>query len=218
MHDGASCAVCARVDRAPGARENDPIADRAIDRACAAAGVSIASDRRYVDEGFSGSRLDRPAFDALRDAAADGPIDASYIYCPDRLARSYVHQQVVLEELAKRGVRVHFVEHPVSTKMQREPLRLRERATEKRVLFAGLPGHLRQPDAFAKLEVAFGSGDRILVSLRIGRQVVRALKIKMDLLRTGAAESVEARADEVHAHPLDGLDLDGAAAASGQPN
>src|SRR5580658_4617672 len=85
----------------------------AIERACAAAGVNVASDRRYVDEGFSGSRLDRPAFDALRDAAADGLIDVVYIYCPDRLARSYVHQQVVLEELTKRGVRVHFVEHPV---------------------------------------------------------------------------------------------------------
>jgi site-specific DNA recombinase len=90
----------------------------ALERACAAAGVSVAADRRYVDEGFSGSRLDRPAFDALRDAAADGLIDAVYIYCPDRLARSYVHQQVVLEELAKRGVRVHFVEHPVGERAE----------------------------------------------------------------------------------------------------
>jgi site-specific DNA recombinase len=90
----------------------------AIERACAAAGVSIAPDRRYIDEGFSGSRLDRPAFDALRDAAADGLIDVVYIYCPDRLARSYVHQQVVLEELAKRGVRVCFVEHPVGERAE----------------------------------------------------------------------------------------------------
>ncbi|WP_394829040.1 recombinase family protein [Pendulispora albinea] len=90
----------------------------AIERACAAGGVSIAPDRRYVDEGFSGSRLDRPAFDALRDAAADGLIDVIYIYCPDRLARSYVHQQVILEELTKRGVRVHFVEHPVGERAE----------------------------------------------------------------------------------------------------
>jgi site-specific DNA recombinase len=90
----------------------------AIERACAGAGVSIAPDRRYVDEGFSGSRLDRPAFDALRDAAADGLIDVVCIYCPDRLARSYVHQQVILEELAKRGVRVCFVEHPVGERAE----------------------------------------------------------------------------------------------------
>jgi site-specific DNA recombinase len=90
----------------------------AIDRMCATSGVTIPQDRRYVDEGFSGSRLDRPAFDALRDAAADGLIDAVYIYCPDRLARSYVHQQVVLEELTKRGVRVHFVEHPIGERAE----------------------------------------------------------------------------------------------------
>src|ERR1700683_1065183 len=77
----------------------------AIERACAAAGVSIGRERRYVDEGFSGSRLDRPALDALRDAAADGLLDTVHVYCPDRLARSYVYQQVVLEELEKRGVR-----------------------------------------------------------------------------------------------------------------
>jgi site-specific DNA recombinase len=85
----------------------------AIERASMTAGVVVAPDSRFVDEGFSGSRLDRPALDALRDAAADGLLDVVFIYCPDRLARSYVHQQVVLEELEKRGVRVHFVEHPI---------------------------------------------------------------------------------------------------------
>lgn len=85
----------------------------AIDRACAAAGLIVAPEHRYVDEGFSGSRLDRPGLDAMRDAAADGLLDTAFIYCPDRLARSYVHQQVVLEELQKRGVQVRFVEHPV---------------------------------------------------------------------------------------------------------
>jgi len=85
----------------------------AIERACGQAGVTIPLERRYVDEGFSGSRLDRPALDALRDAAADGLLDKIFLYCPDRLARSYVYQQVVLEELAKRGVQVHFIEHPI---------------------------------------------------------------------------------------------------------
>jgi site-specific DNA recombinase len=90
----------------------------AIERACVEAGIVVSPERRYVDEGFSGSRLDRPALDALRDAVADGLIDRVLVYCPDRLARSYVHQQVILEELAKRGAQVHFVEHPVGERAE----------------------------------------------------------------------------------------------------
>ena len=85
----------------------------ALDRAATTLGLTIAKEHRYIDNGYSGTRLDRPAFDAMRDAAADGLIDVVLIYCPDRLARNYVHQQVILEELTKRGVRVHFVEHPI---------------------------------------------------------------------------------------------------------
>lgn len=57
-----------------------------------------------------------PGLDAQRDAAADGLLDLVLVYAPDRLARNYVHQQIVLEELGKRGVQVHFLERPVSQK------------------------------------------------------------------------------------------------------
>jgi site-specific DNA recombinase len=85
----------------------------AIEREAHAQGWSIPVERRYIDEGFSGARMDRPALDALRDAAAEGLIDGVLIHCPDRLARNYVHQQVLIEELSQRGVHVHFVERPL---------------------------------------------------------------------------------------------------------
>lgn len=85
-----------------------------LEQEAARRGWSIPKERRYIDDGFSGTRLDRPGLDALRDAAADGLLDVVLIHCPDRLARSYIDQHVVLEELTKRGVRVHFVERPVS--------------------------------------------------------------------------------------------------------
>jgi len=85
----------------------------ALERAASALKVGVPRERRYVDEGFSGSRLDRPGLDALRDAAADGLLDRVLVYCPDRLARSYVYQPVLLEELNRRGVEVQFVEHPL---------------------------------------------------------------------------------------------------------
>jgi site-specific DNA recombinase len=82
--------------------------------AASALGLEVPDERRYVDEGLSGARLDRPALDALRDHAADGLLDVVFVYAPDRLARNYVYQQIVLEELERRGVRVHFVERPIS--------------------------------------------------------------------------------------------------------
>jgi site-specific DNA recombinase len=88
----------------------------ALEKAAEGMGLVVPAEQRYVDEGYSGSRLDRPGLDALRDAAADGLLDLVLVYAPDRLARNYVHQQIVLEELGKRGVQVHFLERPVSQK------------------------------------------------------------------------------------------------------
>ncbi len=88
----------------------------ALEKAAESMGLVVAAEHRYVDEGYSGSRLDRPGLDALRDAAADGLLDLVLVYAPDRLARHYVYQQLVLEELGKRGVQVHFLERPVSQK------------------------------------------------------------------------------------------------------
>jgi site-specific DNA recombinase len=76
----------------------------AMEQAASAMGLTVPSERRYVDDGVSGSRLARPGLDALRDAAADGLLDVVFVYCPDRLARNYVHQHVLIEELQRRGV------------------------------------------------------------------------------------------------------------------
>lgn len=85
-----------------------------LEKAAESMGVLVPAEHHYVDEGYSGSRLDRPGLDALRDAAADGLLDLVLVCAPDRLARNYVHQQILLEELGKRGVQVHFLERPIS--------------------------------------------------------------------------------------------------------
>ena len=38
-------------------------------------GYELSPDDVYVDEGYSGSRLDRPGLDALRDGAEDGTLE-----------------------------------------------------------------------------------------------------------------------------------------------
>jgi site-specific DNA recombinase len=65
-----------------------------------------------VDDGHSGSRLDRPGLDQLRDGAEAGAFEAVLILCPDRLARKYAYQVLILEELERWHVRVIFLEAP----------------------------------------------------------------------------------------------------------
>ena len=60
----------------------------------------------YTDDGFSGARLDRPGLDALRDAAEAGHIEGVWCLSPDRLARMYAYQVIVLDELALRWSRL----------------------------------------------------------------------------------------------------------------
>ena len=50
----------------------------------------------YCDDGCSGARLDRPGLDELRDAAEAGQLDAVWCLSPDRLARMYAYQVIVL--------------------------------------------------------------------------------------------------------------------------
>ena len=75
-----------------------------------AGGDELAGE--YVDDGQSGARLDRPGLDALRDAAEAGLFELVWCLSPDRLARAYAYQVLVLDELARFGVTVRFTDAP----------------------------------------------------------------------------------------------------------
>ncbi len=77
-------------------------------------GWTLDRERVYLDEGYSGASLNRPGLDALRDAAAMAEFEVLLVSAPDRLARKYVHQVLLLEELQGRGCRVEFLERPMS--------------------------------------------------------------------------------------------------------
>lgn len=75
-------------------------------------GHTILPGDVYADEGFSGATLARPALERLRDRVADGTIDIIYVHHPDRLARRYAYQVLLLEEFAAHGVTVVFLQRP----------------------------------------------------------------------------------------------------------
>ena len=76
-------------------------------------GCDLRSVLEFVDAGCSGSSLVRPALERLRDVAAAGGLDRLYVHCPDRLARHYAYQVLLLEELTQRGVEVIFLNRPL---------------------------------------------------------------------------------------------------------
>ncbi|EFH83521.1 recombinase family protein [Ktedonobacter racemifer] len=68
----------------------------------------------FRDDGYSGASLKRPGLDRLRDQVGRAIFDRVLITAPDRLARKYVHQVLLVEELERGGCQVEFVEHPMS--------------------------------------------------------------------------------------------------------
>src|SRR3954470_10502556 len=79
----------------------------------AADGHAIQAELHFLDDGQSGASLIRPALERLRDLAAMGAIDVVYVHAPDRLARSYAHQAVLIEEFARAGTEVVFLNRPI---------------------------------------------------------------------------------------------------------
>ena len=77
-------------------------------------GWDVPADQVFRDDGFSGASLRRPGLDRLRDRAAARMLDLVVITAPDRLARNYVHQVLLLEGLQGRGCEVRFLDRPMS--------------------------------------------------------------------------------------------------------
>src|SRR3954464_3178291 len=110
----ARAAIYARVSSDQQA-ERQTIASQVSDllARAAAEGRDIGEEFRFLDDGQSGASLVRPALERLRDLVAMSAIDVVYMHAPDRLARSYAHQAVLIEEFARAGTQVVFLNRPI---------------------------------------------------------------------------------------------------------
>jgi len=84
-----------------------------IRKRIAADGFDLTSVLESVDDGYSGSIIARPALERLRDVAAAEGMDRLYVHCPDRFARNYAYQVLLLDELTQKGVEVIFLNRPL---------------------------------------------------------------------------------------------------------
>ncbi len=105
-----TAAIYARVSSARQKEEQTIVSQTAALRAHAeASGLTVPPDWVFEDEGYSGATLIRPALDRLRDLASEIEIPVVLCFAPDRLARRYVYQTLLLEEFARVGRVVRFV-------------------------------------------------------------------------------------------------------------
>jgi site-specific DNA recombinase len=71
--------------------------------------ITAAGDvlvKEYVDDGYSGSLLDRPGLEALRRDVRTTLFDAVYFLDTDRIARDVAYQTIILGELLKYGKQI----------------------------------------------------------------------------------------------------------------
>src|ERR1700749_4713045 len=80
--------------------------EQQLDRRRAAAGErgwELEDQHVCRDDGYSGARIGRPGLDRLRDHAALAGLDLVLVTAPDRLARNYLHQVLLIAVMARHG-------------------------------------------------------------------------------------------------------------------
>src|SRR3954462_3012921 len=94
----------------------------ALETRVSADGLLLPAAQRFVDDGYSGATLARPALEQLRDLAAGGGLDRGYVSSPDRLARRYAYQVLLVDELQRAGVEIVFLNRPIGTSAEDDRL------------------------------------------------------------------------------------------------
>ncbi|MFC5673711.1 recombinase family protein, partial [Streptomyces incanus] len=108
-----SAAIYARVSSAGQKKDRTIGSQTAALRAHAARlHCDLPEEWIFEDEGHSGATLVRPGLERLRDLVAQAAVDVVLCYAPDRLARKFAYQALLIEEFARVGTRVEFVKGP----------------------------------------------------------------------------------------------------------
>jgi site-specific DNA recombinase len=109
-----TAAIYARVSSARQTKEQTIASQTAALLAHAAEqGLDVPPAWVFQDEGCSGATLVRPALERLRDLVAQVPVEVVLVLSPDRLARRYAYQALLVEEFTRAGTEVRFVNGPV---------------------------------------------------------------------------------------------------------
>ena len=76
-------------------------------------GYTVPQDHVLMDEGISGTTMDRPGLRKVRDLVNTKAIAAVTVIDPDRLSRNLGHQLLLAEEFERANVKLLIVSHPM---------------------------------------------------------------------------------------------------------
>jgi site-specific DNA recombinase len=76
-------------------------------------GYTVPEAYVLIDEGISGTTMDRPNLRKLRDLVNTRTIIAAIVYDPDRLSRNLGHQLLLAEEFERANVKLLIVSYPL---------------------------------------------------------------------------------------------------------
>jgi len=85
-------------------------------------GLILDDELCFLDDGVSGSTLMRPSLERLRDTAYVGGFQKLYVHSPDRLARRYAYQVLLVDELKKHDVEIVFLNRAIGASPEEDLL------------------------------------------------------------------------------------------------
>lgn len=104
-------AIYCRVSTDTQAEQGYSISDqiRSCHAHAAKLGLITTKESEYIDDGYSGEYLERPALDRLRCEIRAKRIKNVIIYDPDRLSRNLTNQLLIADEIEKADAKLYFV-------------------------------------------------------------------------------------------------------------
>jgi len=84
-------------------------------------GNMLSKENIFIDDGWSGSEMQRPGLDEMRDAAQSNNFQVLYVYDRGRLSRIFFHQEILIQELKEKDVEFVTI-HDIDAKTLEEGL------------------------------------------------------------------------------------------------
>ena len=122
MREALRIAVYARVSSEQQGDSTIASQMAALEARVSADGLALLPGHRFADDGYSGATLVRPALERLRDLAASGALDRVHVHSPDRLARRYAYQVLLVDELRRAGVERVFLNRQINASPENDLL------------------------------------------------------------------------------------------------
>ena len=102
-------AIYARVSTEIQAEQGHSLGAQIEDCKAKARALGATMIKEYIDDGYSGAYLERPALGELREALRAKMFHAVVVYDVDRLSRNLSHQLLLTDEIEHSGASLHFV-------------------------------------------------------------------------------------------------------------